>query len=67
MVDRDIILQAFQRLHAFLGFLRIIPEVRLFHFSLKLLDSLLFVYQIQRILDLLQGLSVCAQSIFKLV
>ena len=47
MVDRDIIFQAFQRLHAFLGFLRIIPEVRLFHFSLKLLDSLLFVYQIQ--------------------
>ena len=67
MIDRDIILQAFQRLHAFLGFLRIIPEVRLFHFSLKLLDSLLFVYQIQRILDFLQGLLVGAQSVFKLV
>ena len=67
MIDRDIVLQAFQSLHALLGFLRVIPEIRLLHFSLKLLNSLLFVYQIQRILDFLQGLLVCAQSVFKLV
>ena len=67
MIDRDIVLQAFQSLHALLGFLRVIPEIRLLHFSLKLLNSLLFVYQIQRILDFLQGLLICAQSVFKLV
>ena len=42
-----VVFQGFERLHGFLRFLRVVPEIRLFHPSLKLLYPLLFSSEVK--------------------